>query len=746
MSEATAVVRIQGKDEASGKLRKVRKEIDDIEKSVQKVSKTTKKSGGLNDISSFLGIDPRIARGGAAGAIALIGAKAIKTASDLEELSSKARFTFKESFGIVEQRSREIADEVGRADSAILQFSTDMGAVIEAMGLSGPEMAKVSTNLAKLSVDMASFHNVSDPEAFIALRSGIVGETEAMKRFGVVMTQANLKAFALNKGITTQIDKMNQAQLTALRYEFIMDKTATVQGDAARTANSVANQLRRVSGNTRELFEELGKPLLPATSKGLQEVNEGLEGGIILLKGLKIGARETFEELRSMSVTLAHLLGAGSVGLKDFRGASLQGLKNDLSMEDVQASLGKTADKSKDAGAAAKQADGEFRKWMEELGRAGGPAGGLGRTKEELEELKDNVDELKASYREARLEIDVDIRELEFRHEQSMKGMREDIAGVEKAMKKLGESHAKTTQGIGSGVAESVVEQQNRIKELKKDMEDLQSRARQENKRGSISAGTNDDILDLKKQIEKEEEALRRFFESGQQNGLEGLLAEAQRRNDLTGFERRVEDLNKQREEEKHLFEDRKGELDVEKGKLEEKMAIEQEVFTRERQELELTKIEMQSFHDNYILNLDDMDKVTKDLVESMKKKLQELRKTINSINALLSANAAITGEGSLESRVQQRRQERGGLQFDSFASGGVVDRPTMALFGEAGKEAFVPLPDGRSIPVTVRAEKGGGKAVSVQIGEVHVHNEADEDRFIQKITRMIQLQQLQAA
>ena len=90
--------------------------------------------------------------------------------------------------------------------------------------------------MAKLAVDMASFVNSSDEEAFQAIQSGLVGMVQPLRRYGVVLTQANLEQFAQEKGLKQSIKTMSQAQLVALRYAFIMDKTKTAQGDAARTA------------------------------------------------------------------------------------------------------------------------------------------------------------------------------------------------------------------------------------------------------------------------------------------------------------------------------------------------------------------------------------------------------------------------------------------------------------------------------------------------------------------------------
>lgn len=45
----------------------------------------------------------------------------------------------------------------------------------------------------------------------------------------------------------------------------------------------------------------------------------------------------------------------------------------------------------------------------------------------------------------------------------------------------------------------------------------------------------------------------------------------------------------------------------------------------------------------------------------------------------------------------------RGPLPLKRYAAGGVANSPQMAVFGERGPEAYVPLPDGRSIPVKMK-------------------------------------------
>ena len=58
-----------------------------------------------------------------------------------------------------------------------------------------------------------------------------------------------------------------------------------------------------------------------------------------------------------------------------------------------------------------------------------------------------------------------------------------------------------------------------------------------------------------------------------------------------------------------------------------------------------------------------------------------------------------------------------GSIPLKAYSGGGVAKSPQMSLFGEGRTpEAYVPLPDGRTIPVTMKGASGGGDTVTIQI------------------------------
>ena len=71
-----------------------------------------------------------------------------------------------------------------------------------------------------------------------------------------------------------------------------------------------------------------------------------------------------------------------------------------------------------------------------------------------------------------------------------------------------------------------------------------------------------------------------------------------------------------------------------------------------------------------------------------------------------------------------------GPMALRSYASGGIANSPQLALFGEGSRpEAYVPLPDGRSIPVTMSGSASGGDVfnISVSVSDAGASSRGDD-------------------
>jgi hypothetical protein len=198
----------------------------------------------------------------AKGAIAMT-----KMASRVEETMNVINVSFEDNAQQVLDWSRQFASATGRSQYELQKTASDLGALLRPMLGSADAAAGMSTSLAELSVDLASFFNVADRDVLVALRAGIVGETEPMRRLGVNMLQTNLQAYALSQGIRKSWRSMTEAEKVTLRYQYLMEQTALIQGDAARTATSYENSSKALSAALTDLGTGIGLKILPFMTK-----------------------------------------------------------------------------------------------------------------------------------------------------------------------------------------------------------------------------------------------------------------------------------------------------------------------------------------------------------------------------------------------------------------------------------------------------------------------------------------------
>lgn len=102
-----------------------------------------------------------------------------------------------------------------------------------AMGFSQKKMSGMSIELAKLAADMASFYNVEQKDVAKSLEAVFTGQTMPLRKYGIDLTQATLKQWALNNGLNANIKSMNAAEKTWLRYQYVMANSQQVMGDFA---------------------------------------------------------------------------------------------------------------------------------------------------------------------------------------------------------------------------------------------------------------------------------------------------------------------------------------------------------------------------------------------------------------------------------------------------------------------------------------------------------------------------------
>ena len=131
-------------------------------------------------------------------------------------------------------------------------------------GVATDASAEMSQALVELSGDLASFNNVDPTIALEKLRAGLAGEAEPLRQFGVFLSEAAVQQEAYQSGIAETGEELTEAQKVQARYNIIFEQTTKQQGDFARTADSLPNQLRSMRAEFENISAEVGTNLLPA--------------------------------------------------------------------------------------------------------------------------------------------------------------------------------------------------------------------------------------------------------------------------------------------------------------------------------------------------------------------------------------------------------------------------------------------------------------------------------------------------
>jgi hypothetical protein len=215
------------------------------------------------------------------------GAAAVKFASDYNESLNKVDVAFKSSSTEVKEFSKTSLESFGIASGTALDMAAAYGDMGTSMGLTTGQAAKMSTSLVGLAGDLASFKNISIDIANTAISAIFTGETESLKKMGIVMTEVNLKQFALNSGIKKNYEQMSQAEKVQLRYNYILSVTKNAQGDFERTQGGAANQTRIFTESLKQVGQQLGAVILPLFTKLITAVNEKIKAFSNLSEGTK---------------------------------------------------------------------------------------------------------------------------------------------------------------------------------------------------------------------------------------------------------------------------------------------------------------------------------------------------------------------------------------------------------------------------------------------------------------------------
>jgi hypothetical protein len=242
----------------------------------------------------------------AAAAIIGIGIASVKIASDVQETENLFRISMGKMAASAQKWATSYSKSLNLFENDTRKALGTFQLMLTSMGIAEDEAFKMSKGLVKLTNDISSFRNLKPDEVFLKLAAGITGESEPLKRIGILVNETIIKQLALTdatikteqaikKGTvsykrygnrvirvqksTSKVSKeLTNIQKVMLRYKAIVNATTKDQGDMSRTLDELANVFRQVWAQIKKTGETIGNVLLPNVTKVSIALREWLKG------------------------------------------------------------------------------------------------------------------------------------------------------------------------------------------------------------------------------------------------------------------------------------------------------------------------------------------------------------------------------------------------------------------------------------------------------------------------------------
>lgn len=232
------------------------------------------KAAGLGMAAGVARFAGPAAIAGGALAIGSVLRDSVGQASNLEESINAVRVSYGSAAKGVLALGKTSATQFGLSSLALNEFAVRFSGFAGVIGKgTGKGAAKTFEDITSRATDFASVMNLEVAEAAELFQSGLAGETEPLRRFGIDMSAAATEAFAYANGIAKTGEKLTEAQKVQARYGLLLAQTDKTAGDFQNTSGGLANQQRILAAQWTDLKAQIGQGLLPVVTSFVSGLN-----------------------------------------------------------------------------------------------------------------------------------------------------------------------------------------------------------------------------------------------------------------------------------------------------------------------------------------------------------------------------------------------------------------------------------------------------------------------------------------
>jgi hypothetical protein len=239
-------------------------------------------------------------------------------ASNLAETLGKSSIVFGEWAGTVERMGNKAAKTMGMSKRAAVEAAATYGNLFVGMKVGKKPAADMSMSLVQLAADMGAFNNVPIAEVLENIRSGLVGEAEPMRKYGVMISEARLQAKAMELGLWDGKGAIDAAAKSIASYNIMLEDSATAQGNFALTAGGAAQQKKTLAAMWEDAKAAFGEALLPTFQQLMAEVIENMPAIISSFQNLIMVVKVSGITLKTFFTSFGQFLADAAFRISNF--------------------------------------------------------------------------------------------------------------------------------------------------------------------------------------------------------------------------------------------------------------------------------------------------------------------------------------------------------------------------------------------------------------------------------------------
>lgn len=222
-------------------------------------------------------------------------------ASDLNESINAVEVAFGDASTGILALSDAAAQTRGLARADFNAIAVQFASMATHIAGDGGDVVEVIDELTQRGTDFASVFNLDVDEALALFQSGLAGQSQPLRRYGIDLSAAAVQAHALEEGIIDSAGAMTESERVAATYSLLMAQTAEVHGDFANTSGSAANQARILAAENKNLADGIGAGVVPMI--------EAFQGGLLGI----VGAMGSLSP--ETQATIGRFAALGTIGL-----------------------------------------------------------------------------------------------------------------------------------------------------------------------------------------------------------------------------------------------------------------------------------------------------------------------------------------------------------------------------------------------------------------------------------------------